>query len=101
MRPSESPGVPGSTQAQAGTGRDHDDGPGRPGGVSTRILIPKNTLAVTTSLKRLLTDVRTFRPSQIIPGFFNLEKHLNSLVNDYFKRMETLENGYLVSSRLV
>ncbi len=44
---------------------------------------------------------RGFRPSQFMPGILNLKNHLISGLNDYCKRKETPENGYLDSSRLV
>ncbi len=44
---------------------------------------------------------RLFVRVQIFRDFLYLEKHLNSCRNDYCKRRETLENDYLVSSRLV
>jgi hypothetical protein len=46
-------------------------------------------------------NIQPFRPSQCMPGFMDLESHLISNLNDYCKRKETAENGYLHSSRLV
>jgi hypothetical protein len=42
-----------------------------------------------------------FSSESINPGFFYLENHLISILNDYCKRKEAPENGYLDSSRLV
>jgi hypothetical protein len=46
-------------------------------------------------------DVRPFLSSQFITRCLYLENHLISSLNYYYKRMETPENGYLDSSRLV
>ncbi len=48
-----------------------------------------------------LESVRGFRPSQFMRGILYLEYYLISGLNDYCKRKETPENGYLDSSRLV